>query len=148
MSAAPAPTPDQFAHFLEMPVRWGDMDALGHVNNARFFTYDESVRLDYFAPIIKGDPDFWTRHGFILASISCDFLSQLKPPADMQLGFRIARLGRSSMRSESCVFVERKPIAVVRGVICWFDYAAQKTAPIPEHIRQSIIEREVVPPAQ
>lgn len=148
MSAAPAPTLQQFGHFLDMPVRWGDMDALGHVNNARFFTYDESVRLDYFQPIIAGDAEFWTRHGFILASISCDFLSQLKPPADMHIGFRIARLGRSSMRSESCVFVDGRPVAAVRGVICWFDYAQQKTAPIPEHIRQTILEREVVAPEQ
>ena len=138
----------QFAHFLEMPVRWGDMDALGHVNNACYFTYDESARLDYFDAVISGDSDFWTRHGFILAHIGCDFLSQLKPPALMRIGFRIARLGRSSLHSESCIFVDEQPVAVLRGVICWFDYAAQKTAPLPDSIRQMILDREVVAPAQ
>lgn len=143
-----APVAAHYAHFLDMPVRWGDMDALGHVNNARFFTYDESVRLDYFDSIIRDDPDFWTKHGFILAHIGCDFLNQLKPPANMHIGFRIAKLGRSSMHSESCIFVGEQPIAVLRGVICWFDYVQQKTAPLPDVIRQTIIDREVIAPEQ
>ena len=131
-----------------MPVRWGDMDALGHVNNAVYFTYDESARIAYFEPLIRDDPGFWTEHGLILAHIECDFLSQLKPPADISIAFRIASFGRSIMRSEAAVFLNDQAVAVMRGVIVWFDYRQQRAAPIPEHVRQMIRDREVRAPSE
>ena len=129
-----------------MPVRWGDMDALGHVNNAVYFTFDESARISYFQPLIDADAGFWTDHGLILASIGCDFLSQLKPPADISIGFRITKMGRSSMRSESTVFVDDSAVAVIRGVIVWFEYTHQRSAEIPDHVRDMIRQRETVAP--
>ena len=36
------PSRGDFAFFLKLAARWGDMDALGHVNNAKFFTYESS----------------------------------------------------------------------------------------------------------
>ena len=143
-----APKREQFSHFLSMPVRWGDMDALGHVNNAKYFTYDESVRLQYFEALIDNDPRFWVDYGFILAHIEADFLNQLKPPADMDIGFRVTRLGGSSLRSESCIFVGDQAIAVVRGVIVWFDYANQRSHPIPAHVRELIRQRERLSPEE
>ena len=136
------------SHVVKMPVRWGDMDALGHVNNAVYFTYDESARIAYFEPLIRDDPGFWIEHGLILAHIECDFLSQLKPPAEISIGFRIARFGRSSMHSLAAVFLNDKPVAVMRGVIVWFDYRNQKAAALPEHVRQMIREREVIAPSE
>lgn len=143
-----APNRDQFGHFIHLPVRWGDMDALGHVNNAVFFTYDESARIDYFQGLINGDPKFWVEYGFILARIGCSFLSQLKPPANIDIGIRITKLGNSSMQSESCVFLGDDAVAVTHGTICWFDYRAQKTARLPDRIRDLIRDREVVAPEE
>ena len=39
-------------HTARLPVRWGDQDPLGHVNNARFFTYFEQARIDYFDAVL------------------------------------------------------------------------------------------------
>ena len=142
-----APQRSAYAFFLKLATRWGDMDALGHVNNAKFFTYDESVRLDYFAALMRDDPKFWNDYGLILARIEADFIAQLKPPAELDLGFRIARVGRTSMTTEAGMFRGDQLIAVTRGVLVWFDYRSNTPLPVPEAVKAKIRALEKVPPA-
>ncbi len=142
------PKPEEFGFSVEIPTRWADLDALGHVNNARFFTFDETARLDYFAELMRDDDQFWKAHGLILARIECDFISQLRHPAQLRTGFRIERLGRSSMSTLAAHFVGGTAVAVSRGVVVWFDYTNQKPLAIPESVRQTIRAREVVAPIE
>lgn len=142
------PKRSDFSFFLKLATRWGDMDALGHVNNAKFFTYDESVRLDYFRQLMRDDPKFWNEYGLILAHIEADFLAQLKPPAELDLGFRIARIGRTSLNTEAGMFLGDTPVAVTRGVLVWFDYRAGTPLPVPEAVRARIRGLEAVPPEE
>jgi acyl-CoA thioester hydrolase len=137
---------DQFAHRLELPVRWGDMDAMGHVNNVKFFTFDESVRIAYFEELARADATFMKSHGMILAHIGADFIAQLHYPATLQAGLRVAKIGKSSLNTVAAMFSEGKLIAVTKGVLVWFDYANQKTMPIPEHVREMIRKRERIAP--
>ena len=132
------PSRGDFAFFLKLAARWGDMDALGHVNNAKFFTYDESVRLDYFRALMRDDPKFWNEYGLILAHIEADFVAQLRPPAELDLGFRIAKLGRTSMTSEAGMFLGEKLVAITRGVLVWFDYKAGAPLPVPDAVRVKV----------
>lgn len=150
MSAADGkPRREDFGHISRIPVRWGDMDALGHVNNAKFFTYDEQARLDYFGAVAEEVPDFWKSSGIILARIGCDFLAQLRPPVTLEVGIRISKLGRSSMETEGAMFDQAgKLVAVTRGVLVWFDYTQQKSAAIPENVRALIRGRELLAPIE
>ena len=148
MSKAALPQRTDFAHVIRVPVRWGDMDSLGHVNNVKFFTYDEQARIEYFAAFTTAVPDFWKTSGIILARIGCDFLSQLHYPATLDVGVRISRLGRSSMETQGAAFEGERLVAVTQGVVVWFDYAAQKAAPIPDSVRALIRAREVLAPAE
>lgn len=148
MSTPPRPTPEDFAHRVSLAVRWGDMDALGHVNNVKFFTYDEQVRLQYFDAVAAVVPDFWKSSGIILAKLGCDFVGQLRYPATLDIGFRISRLGRSSFDTEAAMFEGGRLVAVTRGTLVWFDYQQQKSLPIPDHVRTLIREREVRAPVE
>lgn len=142
------PQRSDFGHFIQIPTRWADLDALGHVNNTNFFVFDESVRLDYFGQFSRDNPRFWKEEGLILASLGCDFLAQLHHPALVEAGFRITRLGRSSMNTQAGMFVGDQLVAVTRGVVVWFDYTKQKPAPIPEAVRAAIRAREVIAPEE
>ena len=142
------PKRSDFAFFYRLPVRWADMDALGHVNNTKFFTYDESARLDYFQRLMAGDAQFWDAYGLILAHIEADFLAQLKPPAELDIGFRIARLGRTSLGTEAAMFLGDAVVAVTRGVLVWFDYRANVPLALPEDVKAKIRALEKVAPAQ
>jgi len=136
----------EFAFFLDLTPRWGDMDALGHVNNAKFFTYDESVRLDYFQRLMKDDPKFWNEYGLILAHIEADFIAQLKPPAVLEMGFRIAKIGRTSLGTEAAMFSGEQLVAVTRGVLVWFDYKTGTPLPVPDEVKAKIRALEKIPP--
>lgn len=137
-----------FSHRIELPVRWGDVDMLGHVNNAKFFTYDESSRIQYFEAIGADDPRMWKDYGLILASIGADFIEQLRYPSDLVIGTRVTRIGRSSMNTLSGLFVGERLVAAVRGVLVWFDYIAQKPLAVPEPIRAAIRARETLAPEE
>ncbi|WP_020648853.1 acyl-CoA thioesterase [Solimonas variicoloris] len=141
------PRAEDFSYFFELATRWSDCDMLGHVNNARFFTFDESARLDYFEPLVGGDR-FVNGGGFILAHIECDFLEQLHHPATVRLGYRVRRIGRSSMNTEGALFDGERLVAVTRSVLVWFDYRDNKPQPLPEHARAFIRERERVAPEE
>jgi acyl-CoA thioester hydrolase len=142
------PTPDDFAFFIPLTPRWGDMDALGHINNTRFFTYDESARLEYFHALMKDDHGFWKDYGLILAHIEADFLAQLKLPAQLEIGFRITRMGRSSLHTEAAMFRGQEPVAVTRGVVVWFDYLNNRPLPLPDPVRARVRAMEKVAPAE
>lgn len=139
---------EDFGHVITIETRWSDLDALGHVNNTRFFTFDESARLDYFGELMRSDAEFWKSRGLILARLECDFIAQLRHPSTVRIGFRIARLGRSSMNTLAGMFVDGQLVAVTRGVVVWFDYTRQKAQPIPEDVRTMIRSRERIPPEE
>lgn len=137
------PTRDDFHFWITQQVRWGDADMLGHVNNAVFFTYSESARMAYYEQIIAPAAD--TREqSMILARTACDFVAQLTYPADLNVGARCTRIGRSSLGMQVGMFLpgQDTPVAVTDSVIVWFDYAKQATAPVPERVRAAIAERE------
>lgn len=142
------PQRSDFGHYIRMPTRWADLDALDHINNTLFFTYDESVRLEYFRLTFKDDPRFWQDYGLILARIECDFLQQLRHPAELDIGFRIARIGRSSMGTLAAHFHGEQLVAVSRGVLVWFDYVNQRPIPLPEAVKAMIRAREKVAPEE
>ena len=90
---------------LEMviPIRWGDMDAMGHVNNTIYFRYLEIVRIEWLHRVM-GAPDP-AGEGPVIVNTFCNFLRQLKYPGDVLAKHYVARPGRSSF--EAYVTLER-----------------------------------------
>lgn len=146
MNANPLPTRAQFRFFCPISTRWGDVDQMGHVNNAKYITYDEQARTDYLEQ--RQSVAGLSGPNFILARISCDYLAQLHHPAQIEYGMRIVRLGRSSMVTQGALFVGERCHARTECVLVWFDYAAQQTQPIPEAVRRSIRDFEILKPAE
>ncbi|MBI2383699.1 MAG: acyl-CoA thioesterase [Gammaproteobacteria bacterium] len=137
-----------FSFVERLTVRWGDMDALGHVNNASFFTYDETVRLNYFSELMSGDDKFWKEYGLILAHIQCDFLAQLRAPAELQIGFRISKLGQKSLHTQAAMFHNERMVATTKAVLVWYDYLNNDSLIVPNGVRQKIRVSERIPPEE
>lgn len=143
------PNRSDYAHLTPIKVKWGEMDSLGHVNNTVFFRYSEDGRIDYIHRVTEGG-DTQTSDGPILADLQCNFRRQLRFPADVEIGTRVSRMGRSSLDLEQCLFHADTDdaIAVYKNVIVWFDYGAQTSMRIPEPIREQIRLLEHIAPQE
>ena len=104
MTRPATPThPDQFSIIVERNLDWSELDALGHANNARYFTWFEEARMAYFIDI--GIPtDGASGWGPILAHTACQFLAPVTWPAALSLCTRPIKLGRSSVTMEYAIF--------------------------------------------
>lgn len=125
------------------------MDALGHVNNARFLTYFEQARINYVRGLRLWDgiPD---KLGLIIARVEIDFRLPLFAGDDVHVFTRCARLGNRSLETEQVV-ARRKDDqleVVARGLITIvvYDYRANQSAPIPAEWRNLVKAYEVTPP--
>lgn len=126
---------------IEFPIAWGDMDALGHVNNVMYFRYFESVRMEYFRRV--GMP--LAEQGPILASTACDFVSPLAWPDTIRVETGISRFGKSSFTMAYRIFSVQQGMEVARGhgVCVYFDYTRKKSTPLPDALRQRMESLEV-----
>ncbi len=121
-------------HQVELPLRWGDSDALNHLNNTLYFRLMEEARMQILynaGLILPADA------GAILAHASCDFLRPLTYPADVRVVHKVTRIGRSSMEMELVlekVGDDQGPYARGRNVLVWMDYVANKSEPWPQDV--------------
>ena len=131
-------------HVEPISVRWGDMDSMGHVNNAKYFTYCESARMSYFAAIRMDDHREGEKHGPALAAAHLNFRAQVRYPSDLDVLTRVSEIGRSSFRMEYEIVYRdsRERVADGHGIIVWVDYGAGRSIPIPESLKQAIRDYE------
>jgi len=134
--------PEEKKLTLEMviPIRWGDMDAMGHVNNTIYFRYMEIVRLEWLFK--AGAPPDPRGTGPVIVNAFCNFIRQLEFPGDVLARHYVANPGRSSF--DTFITLER---ADHPGVVyaeggaktVWTDFVAQKSVPLPDWMRQQIV---------
>jgi len=128
---------------LSLPVQWSEMDALGHVNNARFFTWFESARIALFARIgiaTSGPSSI----GPILATTTCDFLRPVVYPATVRVSARVSRVGETSITMEYEITDAEHGHPYARGssVAVLVDYATATKVRVPDDVRAAIAALE------
>ncbi len=127
------------AFVCDVPLRWGDMDAMAHLNNTQYFRLMEEARIQWFAQL--GFSTLPTGVAPILAHVSCDFLRAMTYPGTARVTQTITKVGRSSVEMELVIERTDEPgtrYATGRSVIVWFDYVANKAQPWPEAVRALI----------
>jgi acyl-CoA thioester hydrolase len=127
-------------HVEPIQVRWGDMDSMGHVNNARYFTYCESARMGYFQAVRMEDHFAGGRFGPALAAAQLNFRQQVRWPAAIEVETRVIAIGRSSFTMDYTLIrvADRVTVADGSGVIVWVDYSTGRPTPLPDGLRETI----------
>lgn len=134
----PAP---RLLHTLRIHVRWGDMDALGHVNNAEYLRYFEQSRVEWLDSL--GWRTTGEGTGPILLKGSVTYLKPVVYPAELEVRLYPARVGTTSFTLASEIVNARDALErFTEGefVIVWFDYAANRPVPVPEALRRVLGE--------
>jgi acyl-CoA thioester hydrolase len=123
-------------HSLRLQVRWGDMDALGHVNNAEYLRYFEQSRIAWLEGL--GYPTTGKGTGPILAKASVTFLKPVVYPSEVEVRLYASHVGNSSFTLASEIVNGRdaaERFTEGEFVTVWVDYGASKSIPIPEKLR-------------
>jgi acyl-CoA thioester hydrolase len=129
-----------FAVIIEVPVAWGEMDAMQHVNNIVYFRYVESARMAYFERVGFLEHQQATGVGPILAWTSCRFRRALKYPDTVTVGTRVTKIesDRFTMQTHIVSRAMQDVAAESEGIVVAFDYKSQKKAALPAEVRNSI----------
>lgn len=136
------PTAPKLVHTMRMPIRWGDMDAMGHVNNTNYFRYIESARIAWLEQV-GGLPDP-RGEGPVIVNASMNFLKQLTYPADIEVRTFVAPPGRSSVEvSHEIRLLDADGAAGElhaqgSAKVVWVDFKLGKSTPLPAALRAEL----------
>jgi acyl-CoA thioester hydrolase len=121
----------RFRHTLQ--VRFRDCDPMRHANNAVYFTYLEQARFAYWREVIRIPHD--ETRSFILARAECDYKSAALPGESLDVWIRTSSVGRSSFAFEyEIAGADGRLVAIARSVQVMFDYAANRSLPVPDDL--------------
>jgi len=124
-----------------IPIRFSDMDAFGHVNNAIYLTYFEIARSNYWKEIIHWN---WAETGIILGRSEINYLKPIMINDEIACYVRTTRIGNSSfdvMHVLVKITEAGEEICTTGKTVCIsYDYTANKSVSIPRKQRQNMIE--------
>ena len=134
------PAEKKLTYEMVMPIRWGDMDAMGHVNNTLYFRYLEIIRIEWLHGVGGApNPD---GEGPVIANAFCNFIKQLEYPGDILAKHYVANPGRSSF--DTFITLERtdQPGVIYASggaTTVWVNFKQQKSVPLPDWLRALIV---------
>ncbi len=128
---------------VRFPIQWGEMDAYGHVNNARYFTWFEAARIAYMARVGLVSTAMQKPEGGvgpIVAATSAEYLRPVVFPAEVEVGARVTRIGTTSLTMEYAVEDVNTGVRYARGgaVLVTLHYPDYAKVPVPADIRAAI----------
>jgi len=133
----PSPQPSgTLLHNMRFPIRCGELDVLGHVNNAQYLRYFEESRTAWCESI--GRPLRNTGEGMILLKASVTYKKPVGYPATVSVELRAGRIGNTSFDLINMLSIEGESGVAASGefVIVWFDYVNNKPKSVPAEIHE------------
>ncbi|MCC6212929.1 MAG: acyl-CoA thioesterase [Burkholderiales bacterium] len=126
-------------HVERIPIRWGDMDAMGHVNNALYFRYMEQARIGCFDALVpRGEA--WQSTGIVIVNASCNYRRPITYPGTVEVRVSVGAPGGSSVPTYYELHVDADPVPYADGaaVVVFVDRRTQRPARIPGAIRERL----------
>ena len=132
MEATHAP---RLALSIDLPIRWGDMDAFGHVNNTVYFRYMEQVRIEWMESLASD----WTDTGPVIADATCRFRKPLVYPGTVRISMFIGAAGRSSLPTSYEIrrVDDGELYADGHSRLVWVSQTTGKPVPLPDALRDA-----------
>lgn len=133
-----------YRNIIRFPVRFADLDAMGHVNNVTFLGYFEEGRVAWFRECMGLPPESFA-YPVIVARVEMDYLAPISFGAEVEVGTRCSRIGGKSMTIEGEIRIASPEPALAARYTCtvvYYDYQSGKTIPVPEADRKRIADFE------
>ncbi|OEY67728.1 acyl-CoA thioesterase [Marinobacter sp. X15-166B] len=125
---------------LNMPVRWGDMDAYGHTNNTVYFRFFEEARISWLNSVELSEADAHT--GPVIINASATFLKELKHPATVCVHTYLGKAGNSSLETFYVITDADTGDTYCEGAakIVWVDRTTMRSTRLPDVLRNLATE--------
>jgi len=133
----PVPDDKKLVYELRFPIRWGDMDAMGHVNNVAYFRYMETLRIEWMVSV-GANPDP-SGDGPVIVNAFCNYLIQLEYPGEVLGKLYLANPGRSSFDMYITLErVDQPGVIHANGgaTTVWINFPQKKSRPLPAELRR------------
>jgi acyl-CoA thioester hydrolase len=127
----------KLVHVERIPIRWGDMDAMGHVNNTVYFRYMEQARISWFDALVP-EEEAWKSTGIVIVNASCNFKLPMNYPGMVEVKVLAGAPGGSSVPTFYEMRIGDVLYADGAAVVVFIDMAKQKPVRIPEDIRKRL----------
>ena len=125
-----------FRFWSDDKIRFGDLDPLGHVNNAAYSTFSESGRVAFVDAL--GWPALSAETMWVLARLTIEFRAPLRFPGRVEVGTRPARIGRSSVVFTQGMFAGEVCAATAVAVAVLADRGTERSTPLPDELRRRL----------
>ena len=134
---------NDFPITVRFPVHWVEMDAYGHVNNGRYFSWFEAARIAYLVRVGLVTPEMKRPEGGvgpIVAATNAEYLKPVAFPADLVVGARVARIGNTSFTMEYAVDDATSGVRHARGgaAVVLLRYPEYTKVPVSPELRAAI----------
>lgn len=120
---------------LDIPVRWGDLDAFNHVNNTVFLRFIEEARIHFFAEI---DQDLMAAgDGPVVVNINCNFRREIRYPATVRVTLAAHQASAKRLVMEHTLTDADHPdrlYADAEATVLWVSGDTGGSVPLPENI--------------
>ncbi|HEY3075135.1 MAG TPA: thioesterase family protein [Burkholderiales bacterium] len=127
----------KLVHVERIAIRWGDMDAMGHVNNTVYFRYMEQARIGWFDTLVpRGEA--WKATGIVIANASCNFKRAINYPGTVDVQVFVGAPGGSSVPTFYELSVNGELYADGAATVVFIDMERQKPVRIPPTIRDRL----------
>ena len=123
----------KLVHTERIALRWGDMDAMGHVNNTLYFRYMEQARIGWFEALVP-QAEAWRSTGIVIVNASCNFKRPINYPGTVEVRVFAAAPGGSSVATFYELALEKEIYADGAATVV-FVGRDQKPLRIPDRIR-------------
>jgi acyl-CoA thioester hydrolase len=133
------PQEKKLAHETVIPIRWGDMDAFGHLNNTIYFRYMEQGRINWIESF-----GFSAQHeegGALVANAFCNFYTQVNYPGDILVRTYIGKVGRTSADTYNLMSLTNDPetlCAAGGATLVWVNLKTNRPAPWPQVFQKQL----------
>lgn len=128
-----------------VPMRWGDMDAMGHVNNTLYFRYMEIARMDWLESLLRqaarGPDAPPPGQGPVVVNAFCNFLRELRHPGSVVVRVYAGNPGRSSFDTFYELLREDDSgrIHASGGAkVVWIDHELRRSVELPAAMRRAV----------
>ncbi len=140
-------TENDFKFSVMVPVRFSDMDSLGHANNAVYLSYFEESRVHYFRQLFEIPIDDSTKLGFIVLEIRCTYKTPAYYGETLKVYSRISWMKNKSMEMQYLAVGTEDARIVAEGssILVAYDYSNKGSIEIPWNVRSKISEFEKIP---